>query len=310
MVGDFNGDGKLDFATASDPYNYISVLLQTPPSGTGPDFAVSASGTSLTVQAGGTANYPIQVLSLDGFLGAVSLSCSGAPSHAMCSIPPASVFLFDSAIATITLSVTTTAPSQAVTRGVLPQSRRPSALWGALMGLMFVSALIYARRKSARAGVLAQLAALMGILFLTSCGGGSVRLRPHLRTALPPASTQLPSWQLQQVSITRPPSRLLLSSPDARNVAVHYRKMEPPARFTRFASSEDIADVIIDNNANMTYRWPPTHVSASSGGSVPRSDSCRTRHRGGNRGKTVLPSRKVTTFVEDPFQAENIRDLL
>jgi len=138
VVGDFNGDGKLDFATASDPYSYIPVLLQTPPSGTGPDFAVSASGTSLTVQAGGTANYPIQVLSLDGFLGAVSLSCSGAPSHAMCSIPPASVFLFDSAIATITLSVTTTAPSQAVTRGVLPQSRRPSALWGALMGLMFV----------------------------------------------------------------------------------------------------------------------------------------------------------------------------
>src|SRR5438445_493653 len=59
VVGDFNGDGKLDFATASDPYNYISVLLQTPPSGTGPDFAVSASGTSLTVQTKNTTNYPI-----------------------------------------------------------------------------------------------------------------------------------------------------------------------------------------------------------------------------------------------------------
>ena len=39
-VGDFNGDGMLDLATASQPDNYVSVLLQTPPSATPPDFSV------------------------------------------------------------------------------------------------------------------------------------------------------------------------------------------------------------------------------------------------------------------------------
>ena len=46
--------------------------------------------------------------------------------------------------------------------------------------------LIYARRKSARAGVLAQLAALMGILFLTSCGGGSAPPPPPPPNGTPP----------------------------------------------------------------------------------------------------------------------------
>jgi len=75
VAGDFDGDGKLDFATASDPNNYVSVLLQIPPSGPGPDFAIAASPTSLSVQPGGTAKGTLQVSSLSGFLGAVSLSC-------------------------------------------------------------------------------------------------------------------------------------------------------------------------------------------------------------------------------------------
>jgi len=178
-VGDFNGDGKLDFATASAPYNFVSVLLQTPSSGTGPDFAIAGSSTSLSVAPGGTANYPLKVSSLNGFLGAVSLSCSGAPSFAKCSVP-SSRFLFDSASNTFTMSVTTTAPSLALTRGadVPPQSRGLLGLWAALLGLMFVSTLIYTRQESARAGALAPLAALMGVVFLAGCGGGSASPPP------------------------------------------------------------------------------------------------------------------------------------
>ena len=176
VLGDFNGDGKLDFATASDPYNYVSVLLQTAPSGTGPDFTIAASSTSLSVPSGGTANYPLRVSSLNGFLGAVSLSCSGAPSFAKCSVP-SSRFLFDSASNTFTMNVTTTASSLALTRGadVPPQSRGLLGLWAALLGLMFVSTLIYTRQES---GALAPLAALMGVVFLAGCGGGSASPPP------------------------------------------------------------------------------------------------------------------------------------
>jgi hypothetical protein len=186
-VGDFNRDGKLDFATASAPYNYVSVLLQTPPSAIGQDFTIAASSTSLSVPPGGTANYPMQVSSLNGFLGAVALSCSGAPSFAKCSVP-SSRFLFDSASNTFTMSVTTTAPSLALTRGadVPPQSRGPLGLWTALLGLMFVSTLIYTRQEPARAGALAPLAALMGVVFLAGCGGGLASPPPPPPNGTPP----------------------------------------------------------------------------------------------------------------------------
>jgi len=178
VAGDFDGDGKLDFATASDPNNYVSVLLQIPPSGPGPDFAIAASPTSLSVQPGGTAKGTLQVSSLSGFLGAVSLSCSGAPSHATCSVTPSSVFVFDTAIATLSLSVTTTAPSAqslilASGPAVPPQSLWQLGLWASLLGMTFVATLIRIREKSARALALAlRAAALVCLVFLTGCGGG------------------------------------------------------------------------------------------------------------------------------------------
>jgi hypothetical protein len=75
------------------------------------------------------------------------------------------------------MSVTTTAPSLALTRGadVPPQSRGLLGLWAALLGLMFVSTLIYTRQES---GALAPLAALMGVVFLAGCGGGSASPPP------------------------------------------------------------------------------------------------------------------------------------
>jgi FG-GAP-like repeat len=83
-VGDFNNDGKLDFAIASQPFNDVSVLLQTPP-GPAPDFAIAISGSPASVQPGSTATYSVQLSSLNGFLGPVSISCSGAPAQATCS---------------------------------------------------------------------------------------------------------------------------------------------------------------------------------------------------------------------------------
>jgi hypothetical protein len=199
VAGDFNGDGKLDFATASDPINDISVLLQTPPSVPGPDFTIAATDTSSSVQAGGTANYSVQVSSLSGFLGAVSLSCSGAPSHAICSVSSSSVFLFDTAIATFTLTVTTkapSAPSLILARGPAspPQSRWRLGLWPALLGLIFVAALTRRRQKRARAcaSALSPLAAvLMCLVFLAGCGGGGPAPPPPPSGGTPPGTYTL-----------------------------------------------------------------------------------------------------------------------
>jgi FG-GAP-like repeat len=195
-LGDFNNDGKQDFATASDPYNYVSVLLQIPPSGPAPDFSIAATDTSRSVQAGGTANYSVQVSSLSGFLGPVSLSCSGAPSHATCSVSSSSVFLFDTAIATFTLSVTTKAPSLVLARGpsVPPRSRWPLGLWAALLGLIFVAAPTRRRQESARSCALALsplAAVLTSVVFLASCGGAGPAPPPPPSGGTPPGTYTL-----------------------------------------------------------------------------------------------------------------------
>jgi len=62
-------------------------------SGTGQDFGVSASTTSATVAAGQTASYTLSLASEGGFSGAVSLTCTGAPATATCSLTPSSVTL-------------------------------------------------------------------------------------------------------------------------------------------------------------------------------------------------------------------------
>jgi len=136
VAGDFDGDGSL---TLRLPVTQILC------------FGAVADPASAQVQTSrlrhlplrsrcnrGTAKGTLQVSSLSGFLGAVSLSCSGAPSHATCSVTPSSVFVFDTAIATLSLSVTTTAPSAqslilASGPAVPPQSLWQLGLWASLL---------------------------------------------------------------------------------------------------------------------------------------------------------------------------------
>ena len=63
-------------------------------SGTGMDFAIGVplgSSSSVTITAGETADYTVAVTPQGGFNQSVSLSCSGAPSAAACSVSSSSV---------------------------------------------------------------------------------------------------------------------------------------------------------------------------------------------------------------------------
>lgn len=83
-------------------------------SGTGQDFsmqAASGSSTSVTIAAGQTASYTINLSPVGGFSHQVSLSCSGAPSESTCSISPSPVTLNGTSPTTATVAVSTTAPS-------------------------------------------------------------------------------------------------------------------------------------------------------------------------------------------------------
>ena len=169
-VADFNGDGKLDLATIANIYDSVSVLLRSAPAGSGPDFAIVPVGNaSVTVQAGGGASYALQVSSVAGFIGTIALSCSGMPSNATCSVGPASDTVWDKLALSNTLTVTTTAPSLAPSRGLAPPP--PSGWWWVLLaGMLALSSVaVLARRR--RAWALA--AVLLGVVVWVGCGSSS-----------------------------------------------------------------------------------------------------------------------------------------
>ncbi|MGD0696242.1 MAG: FG-GAP-like repeat-containing protein [Terriglobia bacterium] len=112
--------------------------------GTGEDFTIappSGSSTSATVTPGQTATYTLSIAPLGGLSGTVSLTCTGAPSEATCTVSPGSAPMSNAAT-NVTVSVATTAPSSAVPAHRAPQPPAPfrAPLTWLAMALFLVSA--------------------------------------------------------------------------------------------------------------------------------------------------------------------------
>jgi photosystem II stability/assembly factor-like uncharacterized protein len=162
-------------------------------SGTGEDFSLSATSSAATVAPGQTASYTLNLTPAGGFNQSVSLSCTGAPAKAMCSISPASVTLNGSSSQDVTVTVTTTAASALPPDGEhsspLQQGpgRWPTALWILMLALAlavgaglrpspaFRRADPWVGRGPGRAPALrrgALAAILLFVALWASCGGG------------------------------------------------------------------------------------------------------------------------------------------
>ena len=79
-------------------------------SGSVDDFSLTAStsgNVTAAVSAGATANYGLQINSLNGFAGSVAMSCSGAPAQASCSVSPSPVAVSGTGAAPLSVSVST-----------------------------------------------------------------------------------------------------------------------------------------------------------------------------------------------------------
>jgi parallel beta-helix repeat protein len=110
---DANGDGIGDTpyvidANNQDRYPLINPWTPTPPA---PDFSITASLTSLTIQQGSSDTSVVTITSIDGFSQPVQLGVSGAPSGVTATLNPEQVTPLPdgSAISTLTVSVATTA---------------------------------------------------------------------------------------------------------------------------------------------------------------------------------------------------------
>ena len=145
--------------------NAVGNPQQIPLSGTGAGLELAVSGaSSATIAAGQTATYNLSIGG-GGFAGTATLTCSGAPTGATCSLP-ASVNVSATNASMFTVTVTTTARSSAA---IVPNSFMHSGwLWAvAMMGIVILPSFSKKRRLSA-----ARCLPIAFLLFIASCGGG------------------------------------------------------------------------------------------------------------------------------------------
>ncbi len=158
-IADLNGDGSPDIAVGN------SLLFNK--LGTKMTLGLTSSNPSATVAAGKTASY---TLSIGGsaFGGTVTLTCSGAPTAAQCTVP-ANVNVNPDTPVTFTVTVTTTAPATAAAR---PPSAFPHSGWLWTLALVGI-ALLPSSGRGRTALLLRGLPILLLLLFICSCGGSS-----------------------------------------------------------------------------------------------------------------------------------------
>jgi hypothetical protein len=160
VVGDFDGNSAPDVAVVGA--TSLSVLYN----GFGIGLGAGSNSTSSTVTAGQTANY---TLSIGGgrLSGTATLTCTGAPQGATCSVP-GSVTVNGTSASSFKVSVTTTSQTTAAANS--SRTTRFAAIWTA--ALLPLVVLPIRRRKRASRSL--YLSAIVGsLLLISSCGGNS-----------------------------------------------------------------------------------------------------------------------------------------
>jgi Abnormal spindle-like microcephaly-assoc'd, ASPM-SPD-2-Hydin len=148
------------------------------------DLAPAAgSAATATVSSAGTANYNLSLTAAPGFAGKVTLSCSGAPQNAICTVNPATVTLASAGSAKFSVTVTT---------GVSQSAALPWTAGPRLAGLGIVSLLLLPllNRIRTAARCFGLCVAIVCVAFaLSGCGGGSMTMPSNPAPLATPAGT-------------------------------------------------------------------------------------------------------------------------
>ena len=148
-----------------------------PLNGTVQNFSLTSTCGSLTVVPGQTAIYTVDLAPVNGFTKSVSLTCSGAPSLANCTVSPSSITLDGSTTIQAQVTATTTPPTSGSLRSPFrPDHNRTlaSAALASMLGLAAVVILPFKRRLKGRRfyGLIFFLCMLSTMATLSSCGIG------------------------------------------------------------------------------------------------------------------------------------------
>jgi YVTN family beta-propeller protein len=165
-------------------------------------FAPANSINSETVAPGGTATYHLNLMSGTSFSGTVSLTCSGAPATAVCSISPASLSLSTDSTVPVTVNVATVAQSTSAAR---PGRRRAPFAFALALLVPFAFAAWQGNRLHQALWRWAAGGLLVLTILLACCGGGgspAVTYFPLLKSAGTAAGTYTLTITATSASVT------------------------------------------------------------------------------------------------------------
>jgi hypothetical protein len=148
-------------------------------SGTGVDFALTATGPTLSGD-GATATYPMQLSSLSGLSGNVALTCIGAPAYSTCTVVPSIAPL--GGTSTISVTVETQAITAALAsparpfgpRNTIAPKRLRSLGWNTIFLSLLVPIVLAARRRRCPQLVLLFALACAPLSILNGCATNRV----------------------------------------------------------------------------------------------------------------------------------------
>lgn len=163
ITATYSGDGN---------YNVASATTSVAVSAIQPGIAVSASPASLTAMPGATVTALISVAANPAFSGAVSLSCTGAPSQSSCTVSPASLQLSAGQSSAVTLVIATTAANNTYQAGNRPA--QPNSLHRSGSGMALTAILLFAlpwRRRLGNSFLGLLTLAVVCASALIGCGG-------------------------------------------------------------------------------------------------------------------------------------------
>jgi Beta-propeller repeat len=152
-------------------------------SGTGTDFSLSVTPSSVSVMAGQTATYTITLQASSKFTDTVSLTCNGDPSPGACSISPTSITPTGGSNATATLTAST------VATGITPPGgtggfKSPFLWLVAILGCGLLGVATWARRTG-RARVWSSVVTAAGFALLVTVWFGCGVSNPVPTRTLP-----------------------------------------------------------------------------------------------------------------------------
>ena len=143
--------------------------------GTGliPDFAVASESPTVSVVAGQTVSFVLDVTSISGFAQSVALSCGGAPAASSCSVSPSSVSLSANGKATATVTLATKARTSIPPAGDF--RRTPRLPFTSLYVLALIALMALATRMvpARRRALVTACLLLAPVLLMSACNGGT-----------------------------------------------------------------------------------------------------------------------------------------